>query len=304
MKCNYLVAHFVLSNLCLVVVAAEILMIKQLNLKIYKQEIADLYTGRSQTYDNNDWHLQIADRLVKYGQVSSGQYILDIATGTGHVATFSAQLVGDEGRVIGIDISPGMLERAKHKAEKLNLKNIEFQLSDAETLNFATNSFDRIFCSSAFIWMSDLIAALRLWHNCLKPGGIIGIHAFADTAFIAGVVTQKVAQKYGVSFSMSKPTGTVKKCQNLLQQAGFEAIDIKVEQDGSYISLDKAKGMWAGSSHPAPGQYPPPLSQLSSEQLAQAKAEFETELEALQTEQGIWNDITTFYVYGRKPKIQ
>ena len=74
---------------------------------------------------------------------------------------------------------------------------------------------------------------------------------------------------------MSQPTGTVKKCQNLFQQAGFEAIDIKVEQDGSYISLEKAKGMWAGNSHPAPGQYPPPLSQLTSEQLIEAKAEFE-----------------------------
>jgi len=275
----------------------------QLDLEIYKQEISDLYTARSSTYDDSNWHLQIAHRLVEYGQVSSGQYILDIATGTGHVANYSAQLVGAEGRVIGIDISSGMLEQARHNAEKLNLNNIEFQLADGEKLDFANNSFDRIFCSSAFIWMSDLIAALRLWHNCLKPGGILGIHAFADTAFIGGVITQKVAQKYGIEFLMSQPTGTVKKCQNLLQQAGFEAIDIKVEQGGSYISLDKAKGMWAGSSHPAPGQYPPPLSQLSSEQLVQAKAEFETELAALQTEQGIWNDVTTFYVYGRKPKI-
>ncbi len=276
---------------------------KQLDLEVYKQEIADLYSGRSQTYDNSNWHLQIAHRLVEYGQVSSGQYILDIATGTGHVAISSAQLVGAEGKVIGIDISAEMVKQARYKAEQLNLKNIEFQLVDAESLNFTANSFDRIFCSSAFIWMSDLIAALRLWHNCLKPGGIIGIHAFADTAFIGGVVTQKIAQKYGISFLMSKPTGTVEKCQNLLQKAGFEAIDIKVEQEGSYISLDKAKGMWAGSSHPAPGQYPPPLSQLSLEQLIQAKTEFEAELELLQTEQGIWNDITTFYVYGSKPKI-
>ena len=276
---------------------------EQIELKTYKQEIADLYTGRSQTYDNGNWHLQIAHRLVEYGQVDSGQYILDIATGTGHVAISSAQLVGAEGRVIGIDISPGMLEQAKNKAKKLNLKNIEVQLADAETLNFTANSFDRIFCSSAFIWMSDLIAALRLWHNFLKPGGIIGIHAFADTAFVGGVITQKIAQKYGISFLMSKPTGTVEKCQNLLQKAGFEAINIKVEQEGNYISLDKAKGMWAGSSHPAPGQYPPPLSQLSLEQLIQAKAEFEAELDLLQTEQGIWNDITTFYVYGSKPKI-
>ena len=58
--------------------------------------------------------------------------------------------------------------------------------------------------------------------------------------------------------------------------------------------------MWAGKEHPAPGQYPPPLSELSAEQLALAKHEFDRELEALQSDRGIWNDITTFYVYGRK----
>ncbi|NJK66113.1 MAG: methyltransferase domain-containing protein [Microcoleus sp. CSU_2_2] len=266
----------------------------------YKQEIADLYTRRSQNYDNSDWHLQIARRLVEYGRVSPRQQVLDIATGTGHVAIAAAQIVGSEGRVMGVDISPGMLAVARNKALELNLNNTEFVLADAENLDLAGNSCDRIFCSSAFIWMSDLHAALTHWHTFLKPGGIIGIHAFADTAFVGGVVTQKVAEKYGISFNMSKPTGTVDKCQNLLEQAGFEQIEIKIEPEGSYISLEKAKAMWAGNSHPAPGQYPPPLSTLSTEQLAQAKAEFDAELEVLETELGIWNDITTFYVFGQK----
>ena len=276
----------------------------QLDLDEYKQAIADLYTSRSQTYDksidNNDWHWKIANRLVEYARVGLGQHVLDIATGTGHCAIASAKLVGSEGKVIGIDISPGMIDRARQKATSLNLSNVEFQLADGENLDFPANSFDRIFCASAFIWMSDLISALGLWRKLLKPGGIVGIHAFAETAFVGGVMAQKVAEKYGISFLMSKPTGTVEKCQNLLQQTGFESIEIKVEQDGDYISLEKAKRMWAGSNHPAPGQYPPPLSQLSSAQLAQAKAEFDAELEALQSARGIWNDITTYYVYGRK----
>ena len=116
----------------------------------YKQEIADLYTRRSQTYDNSDWHLQIARRLVEYGQVSSGQQVLDIATGTGHVAIAATQIVGSEGRVIGVDISAGMLDVARNKALELNLNNTEFLLADAENLDFPGNSYDRIFCSSAF----------------------------------------------------------------------------------------------------------------------------------------------------------
>ena len=107
----------------------------------YKQEIADLYTRRSQTYDNSDWHLQIAHRLVEYGRVSRGQKVLDIATGTGYVAIAAAQIVGSEGRVIGIDISPGMLAVARNKALELNLHNTEFLLGDAENLDLQYNTF-------------------------------------------------------------------------------------------------------------------------------------------------------------------
>lgn len=100
---------------------------------------------------------------------------------------------------------------------------------------------------------------------------------------------------------LNKPTGTVEKCYNLLQQAGFEEIEIQTEPDGSYISLEKAKGMWLSvSSSPMPGQYPNPLMKLSTDQLLRAKNEFDAELEILNTERGVWNDTTTFYVFGRK----
>jgi ubiquinone/menaquinone biosynthesis C-methylase UbiE len=267
----------------------------------YKQQIADLYSRRSFNYDDGEWHPRIAHRLVEYAQLSQGQKILDIATGTGMVAIEAAQIVGNEGQVIGIDISTGMIEQARQKVVSLGLCNIEFQIADAESLNFPLNTFDYIFCSSALIWMSDLLGALRLWHRFLKPSGVLGFHAFADTAFVGGTVAQRVLEQYDVSLLFSKPTGTVEKCNHLLRQSGFEEINIKVEQDGGYISSEKAKSMWSGDgSSPAPGQYPNPLLKLTSEQLTQARFEFDTELEALQTEQGIWNDITIFYAFGQK----
>ena len=83
------------------------------------------------------------------------------------------------------------------------------------------------------------------------------------------------------------------------QKAGFKDIEIQVESGGYYISLETAKKV--GVFHyPTPGQYPNPLSKLSGEQFTQAKAEYETELLALQTDRGIWNDTTTFYVLGKK----
>ncbi len=267
----------------------------------YKQQIAALYSQRSYDYDQGDWHPRIAHRLVEHAQIRSGQKILDIATGTGLVAIEVAQLVGPRGQVVGVDIAKGMLRQAKRKIAAAGLDNIELQLVDAEALNFPDNSFDTILCSSALIWMVNIPASLRLWHRLLKPGGRLGFHGFADTAFIGGVVMKKVVKRYGVTLTFNEITGTAQKCHDLLQQAGFEDIKISTEQFGSYLSLEQAKRLWYGSSkNPTPGQVKNPLAQLTAEQLRRVKAEYEAELEALVTDQGIWNDILIFFPLGRK----
>ncbi len=217
------------------------------------------------------------------------------------MAIAAAQIVGTEGRVIGVDISALMLEQARSKVEALGLSHVEFQRRDAEALDFPTNSFDRILCANTFPWIENKETALSLWYQLLKPGGLIGIHTPAETAYVGYVVLRYVLERYGISLEPSNRIGTIEICQNLFANAGFEAIEIKTEEHGSYISLDKAKATWEGIvSLPSPRKSENFLSQLSSMQLAQAKAEFEAELEALQTEQGIWGDLTTLYILGCK----
>lgn len=133
-------------------------MSQQLDLNDYKRRVADLYNRRSQTYDDREWNLQICDRLLEYSQVSSRQHILDIGTGTGHLAIAAAQIVGTQGRVIGVDISEQMLDRARSKVKALGLSNVEFQLADAEALNYPANSFDRILCANTFPWIENKTA--------------------------------------------------------------------------------------------------------------------------------------------------
>ncbi|WP_248277572.1 methyltransferase domain-containing protein [Brasilonema sp. UFV-L1] len=275
------------------------LMTKQLELNDYKQQIADVYNRRSHNYDESEWHLRIAHRLVEYAQINPGYDVLDIATGTGHVAIEAAQRVRASGRIVGVDISTQMLSVARRKVEALNLSNVELQLADAEALNFPSNSFDRILCANAFPLMSDMEATLRQWMRFLKPNGLVGFHALADTALVGVVIWQKIFEKYGVLQQLSEPTGTVEKCHNLLERAGFKSIEIKTEQYGNYISLEEAKQRWTISSYPAP-KFSNTLFQLSSEQLEHIKAEFDAQLEALVTEHGIWNDGTSFFAFGRK----
>ena len=266
----------------------------------YKKQIADLYSRRSQTYDSSEWHDRIARKLVGYAHITVGSQVLDIATGTGMVAFHAASQAGSQGTVTGIDISAGMIAKARTKLAAAGLSNIRFELGDGESLGFAPNSFDYIFCGSAFIWMTELHAALVHWRTRLKSNGKVGFHAFPENAFVTGVVAQSVLSKYGVSYLMSKPTGSVEKCQKLLEQAGFSNVCVHVNRDGSYISLEEAKNAWVSAGHPAPGQFPHPLASMSTEQLSGAQADFEHAIEALNTSKGIWNDMTTFYVFGEK----
>ncbi len=279
-------------------------MAQQLDLNDYKQVIADLYNRRSQNYDDSEWHLKICRCLLEYSQISSQQHILDIGTGTGHLAIALAQIIGARGKVIGVDISAQMLDIARNKVKALLLSNVEFQLADAEALNYPANSFDRILCANTFPWIENKQATLRIWYQFLKPGGLIGIHTPADTAYIGQVILRSVFERYGIKLEPSNRIGSIETCKKLFANADFEAIDIKTEQHGNYVSLDAVKAQWEGlisfSSHSKSEEI---LSQLSSIPLIEAKAEFEAKLEALQTEQGIWDDLTTLYILGRKEEI-
>ena len=269
----------------------------KIQLDEFKQQVAALYDRRSQTYDRGDFHPKLANTLLKYAKIKPGQKILDIATGTGLVAIEAAKMVGKTGKVIGVDISTGLLEIAQTKITAAGLTNIELMLADAETLNFPENSLDRILCCSALPLFPNVKDDLILWRSFLVSGGLIGLQVYAKTAAVAGFILQKVAKRYGIELIFSDLTGTEDKCYSLLQEAGFKNIEVNSDQLGNYITLAEAKKTWDGSlNHPLSSQ----LKQLTKEALELAKAEYFAELEALVTNKGIWNDMTVYYVLGSK----
>ena len=274
----------------------------QIKLDKFKQDIARVYNLRQLSYDSKEvghWHYNIACRLVECADLQLEDKVLDLATGTGMVALEAAKKVGSLGKVIGVDISSGLLAVARRKIDEAELNsNIILKLADVETLSFAENSFDCILCCSALSLFTDIPNDLLLWRDFLVPEGKLGLCVFAETAFVHGVVLQKVARRYGVNLTMNDLTGTPAKCRSLLEAAGYKDIEITSEQYGSYITLESsASKSWNTSfQHP----HCSPLLNLPSKELEQVRVEYINELKALVTEQGLWNDIMTYFVIAKK----
>jgi len=269
-------------------------------LQAYHKIIASTYDVRSASYDERSWQKKVALRLVEELPVDVGQNVLDIATGTGCIAFHTANQVGTKGKVVGIDLSAKMIALANEKLVASKLDNLEFTIADAENLTFPANSFDRIYCASSFFWILDPAATLKHWCDILKPGGSIGFHALPNTSYVWVSVAQRVLDAYDISYTLNRCTGSIDKSHKLLTEAGFKNIKIREEELGQYVSLKCAKSMWIKEGGFSPGQYPHPLLNVPAEIVLKAQQDYDAIIEDLNTDKGVWNDLSMYYIYAEK----
>jgi demethylmenaquinone methyltransferase/2-methoxy-6-polyprenyl-1,4-benzoquinol methylase len=111
-------------------------------------------------------------RVASSGRISGGNRVLDVGTGTGILIPYILDMLGDEGTILAIDISSGMLAVARKKFPQ---QNVEFLEADVSETNFPDGSFDRIFCNSVFPHFSDKHSTLLELKRLLAPGGVLVI---------------------------------------------------------------------------------------------------------------------------------
>ena len=175
----------------------------------------------------------VNDRLVELAGVRGGARVLDIATGSGEPALTAARAVGQSGRIVAVDMSPGMLAIARERVDAAGLHNVELVESDAESLSLDPRSFDAALCRWGLMFMPDLDGVLRLMHRALKPGGrfATAVWAAADKVPMCGLARDAIRQITGIAPPPNAPDPTKLADTSILERAlaaaGFRDVTIE-----------------------------------------------------------------------------
>jgi ubiquinone/menaquinone biosynthesis C-methylase UbiE len=183
-------------------------------------------------FERNAQH--ISDRLVELGGIADGQQVLDIATGIGEPAVTAARRVGSDGRVIGTDLSPGMLAIAEERAAELSLDSMEFKQMDAESLDFPDETFHTILCRWGLMFMPNLSGVLARIRGMLRPGGKFVASIWSVPEMTPGIslpmgVIQKVIQlpeppPEAPHMYRLSPPGVL---EQAFKEAGFRSVQVE-----------------------------------------------------------------------------
>jgi SAM-dependent methyltransferase len=134
----------------------------------YPDELANVPDSAVESFAGvaNPWTL---------GRLNAGERVLDLGSGAGTDSLIAAQMVGERGRVTGIDMTTAMLGKARAAAAQMRLSNVEFVEGEAERLPFADESFDVVVSNGVIDLIPDKDAVFAELNRVLTPGGRIQI---------------------------------------------------------------------------------------------------------------------------------
>ena len=156
-------------------------------------------------------------------KVRPGETVLDLGSGAGFDAFIAARVVGPEGRVIGVDMTPEMIAQARENAGKVDVENVEFRQGFIEEMPVENNSVDVLISNCVINLSPDKPAVFREAFRVLKPGGRVAVSDIVLTAPLPAKVADSMAAYVGCVAGASLLDDYL----GYLREAGFEDIDVE-----------------------------------------------------------------------------
>ena len=161
------------------------------------------------------------------GEIRVGEQVVDVACGAGIDSLIAAKMVGQDGKVIGVDMTPAMLEKARHSVKEARLINVEFREGYAESLPVPDGWADVIISNGALNLMPDKAAVLKEMARVLKPGGRLQIGDLIVQRAVPSSAKQKIELWTGCIAGAVLET----ELQAIVVKAGFVGFEIIWRED-------------------------------------------------------------------------
>ena len=199
----------------------------------------DVYNIMADDYTKLDGYNPDADLGLgcglptEFAKINAGDTVVDLGSGAGNDAFIARRIVGERGRVIGIDITEKMIELAKNNAAKLGYKNVEFRHGDIDSMPLFSNKADVVVSNCVLNLVPNKHKVFGEIFRVLKPGG----HFSISDIVIEGELPSKwkeIAELYAGCVS-----GAIQKSEylNIIEEAGFT--NITLQKDKTIVIPDE-----------------------------------------------------------------
>lgn len=167
-----------------------------------------------------------------------GETVLDLGSGGGFDSFLAAKQVGETGYVIGVDMTPDMVNKARANARTLGKTNVDFRLGEIEHLPIADGTVDVIMSNCVINLSPDKGSVFKESFRVLKPGGRLAISDVVTT----GTLPEDIAKDMDALTGCVSGASDVATIQRLLTEAGFANIRVEVEEQSREFIKDWIPG--------------------------------------------------------------
>ena len=167
---------------------------------------------------------------VAIASLKPDEVVLDLGSGAGFDCFLAAKKVGKKGTVIGVDMTPEMIDKARENAEKGGYRNVEFRLGEIEHLPAADNSVDVVISNCVINLSIDKTKVLKDAYRVLKPGGRISI---SDLALLKEL-PEKIRNSIEAYVGCIGGAILIEEYKNAVKAAGFKDVKFSIKKACNY----------------------------------------------------------------------
>lgn len=161
-----------------------------------------------------------------FAKIKAGDKVLDLGSGAGNDCFVAREIVGELGKVIGIDMTDAMIEKARTNADKLGFNNVEFRKGDIENLPIGGNSIDVVVSNCVLNLVPDKNKAFQETFRVLKPGG----HFSVSDVVLKGNLPEKLKNDAEMYAGCVSGAIQLDEYLEIIKNAGFKNITVQKEK--------------------------------------------------------------------------